>query len=33
MTREEVPIFDIQMQNNNDDDEDPNPACGKKSNF
>lgn len=33
MTREEVPIFDIQMQNNNDDDEDPNPACEKKSNF
>lgn len=33
MTCEEVPIFDIQMQNNNDDDEDPNPACEKKSNF
>lgn len=33
MTREEVPIFDIQMQNNNDDDEDPNPACEKKSNL
>lgn len=33
MTREEVPIFDSQMQNNNDDDEDPNPACEKISNF
>lgn len=33
MTREEVPISDIQMQNNNDDNENPNPTCEKVSNF